>query len=275
MVKKYYKTIVSLLLLFVFVLSCFAFASCAYSPSGMEVWYLTAIEEGGKRYSAYNEDYYKGNFLSSDYLVFQFDEDGTVKITDWEGNVEKGTYTEKDNRKDTAVTVNLENGQVLTGTCAKYAFDGVWYEFSLTDGEVTYELTEENEAPKKNACVTLLKDAYPEISALALADITELRFGENALITDSSEIHKFFDCFQTAYINKRFQNANGVKTESDLIVVADKEYSLKMRVRMFSQTSIFVDVCYQEEYYELLGDLHEFLLNYAEVPELKEGENDL
>ena len=95
------------------------------------------------------------------------------------------------------------------------------------------------------------------------------------MITDSSEIHKFFDCFQTAYINKRFQNANGVKTESDLIVVADKEYSLKMRVRMFSQTSIFVDVCYQEEYYELLGDLHEFLLNYAEVPELKEGENDL
>ena len=129
--------------------SCLAVSGCRFSPKKIEKWYIRHIIENDTVY--YIGDHYNGTRISSDYLVFSFKEDGTVTINDLDGNVRKGAFTEKAtkraSRRATGVTVNLSDGTCLTGSCEKFAFDGVWYEFILSDGNVTYELTDKNDWP--------------------------------------------------------------------------------------------------------------------------------
>ena len=160
---------------------CFAFCSCAYSPAKTGIWYLESIWENGVSYSAGAEENYHGTLLSSDYLVFDFEKDGTVKITDLSGGVRKGTYTEKRGGKDSEITVTLEDGGSLTGRCGKYMFDGIWYDFYLIDGNATYYLTENNHLPKEGAVGMFLQEPYTGIAALDPSNLTEIVLNTDAL----------------------------------------------------------------------------------------------
>ena len=145
--KKIIRYLTLTLVIVLIAFSCLAVSGCCFSPTKIEKWYIMHIIENDTIY--YVGDHYNGTRISSDYLVFSFKEDGTVTITDLNGNERNGTFTEKATRRAraTEVTVNLSDGTCLTGSCGKFAFDGVWYEFRLSDGNVTYELTDKNDWP--------------------------------------------------------------------------------------------------------------------------------
>ncbi len=243
---------------------CFAFCSCAYSPAKTGIWYLESIWENGVSYSAGTEENYHGTLLSSDYLVFDFEKDGTVKITDLSGGVRKGTYTEKRGGKDSEITVTLEDGGSLTGRCGKYMFDGIWYEFYLTDGNATYYLTENNHLPKESAVGMFLKEAYPELAALDPSDITEIVLNSDewrVCITETDEIERFTGAFATANFLRNthygYPDYGSRHYVYSFTVTADKSYVVPMRVRGdFEETDVF----FGERYYKLRGDLSGFLL---------------
>lgn len=260
---KVKKLVFILPLIIVSIISCFALSSCAFSPTKIEFWYLESIEENGKIYNALSEECYKNEFLSTDYLVFKFNDNGKMTVTHIDGKVENGTFKEKYRSKTNEITVNLENGVTLKGDCGKFGFDGVWYRFFLSDGKVTYKLTERNASPKIIKRAMFLKEAYPEIAALTAEDISKINLNGNES-DDKTFIEKFVIAFKTDNFLKEthffYPDYNSENYYTVTVFTQTSSYTFSIRARCdYKFDYKFIDINYENEYYELRGDLAELL----------------
>lgn len=267
--EKILRSISVLAIVILLICSCLTFSACAYSPSNTDEWYIESIVENGKEYHSSSEDYYNGTLLSSDYMVFAFKKDGSVTIVDVNGNELKGTFTEKKSRGKTIVTVKLADGTILKGSCARYYFDATWYEFTLSNDKITYNLSFSNEYPRERQNGVILKEIYPEIARLAATDIQEISYHieDNAEFSLVGARYKkaFLKCFSTASfrtihyygddINK--QNSN----PATLIVKTDAgDYAIPLYIHKIYNK---VYIAYDSTYYQLRGDFAEWLLGFT------------
>ena len=270
--KKIIRYLTLTLVIVLIALSCFAVSGCCFSPTKIERWYIRHVIENGKTYYPGIGDYYNGTILSSDYLVFSFKEDGTVTITDLNGNVRTGTFTEKGGirARATKVTVNLSDGTCLTGSCGKFSFDGTWYEFILSDGNVTYELTDENAYPKGSRVGVILKEIYPEIASLSVAEIKEINyFIENGVadltLTDATDKENFLSSFSTASFLAEYyfvgDKPDGFYYNSGLLTIKtdNSEYEISLRVHKEYKK---VYIRYNSSSYQLRDDFAAWLLSF-------------
>ena len=272
--KKIIRYLTLTLVIVLIALSCFAVSGCCFSPTKIERWYIRHVIENGKTYYPGTEDYYNGTLLSSDYLVFSFKEDGTVTITDLNGNERKGTFTEKGGirARATKVTVNLSDGTILTGSCGKFSFDGTWYEFILSDGYTTYELTDENNCPKKSQEGAILKEIYSEIASLSAAEIKEINYViENGVadltLTDAADKENFLSAFSTASFGGRrltWGDIDYYDYNSGLLTIKtdNSEYEISLLVHEEYKK---VYIKYNSEAYQLRDDFATWLLSFFTV----------
>lgn len=263
---KIKQLILILPLIIISVFSCFALSSCSYSPTEIEQWYLESIVENDKHYNAISEECYKDELLSTDYLIFKFEKNGNFTLTHINGNVETGTFTEKRRGKASEITVNLDNGVTLTGSCGKFMFDGVWYDFYLSDGDTTYNLTESNESPKSNQRAMFLKDAFPEIAELTVDEIIKINLSDFEL-TNKKFIEKFLNGYKTAnFLKETYFGYPNYYSEyysyQVTVFTQTSSYTLSMRVR---SDCALTDICYENTYYTLRGDLADLLLSCLKI----------
>ncbi len=264
---KVKQLILILPLIIISVFSCFALSSCSFSPSEIEFWYLESIVEDEIYYYTRSEECYKNELLSTDYLVFKFENDGSMTITHINGDVENGTFTEKRRGNSREITVNLENGVTLTGSCRKFAvLIGVQYSFYLSDGNVTYYLTENNAMPKSNQRAMFLKDAFPEIAELTVDEIIKINLSDFEL-TNKKFIEKFLNGYKTAnFLKETYFGYPNYYSEyysyQVTVFTQTSSYTLSMRVR---SDCALTDICYENTYYTLRGDLAELLLSCLKI----------
>lgn len=269
--KNYLRYIFSAAIIILLVFSCITVSGCNFSPTEIEKWYIRDIIENGKSYSSGMEDYYNGILLSSDYMTFAFKTDGTVTVTYISGDEQSGTFIENKKSKDTDITVNLQDGTVFTGSCGKYMFDGVWYEFSLTDGKTEYILTDSNHSPKESQTGVILKNIYPEIASLTVSGIREIICSSKEAdmeiaITEAQDKENFLNSFSIAsFLSEHSYGGFNEKPSvlnyyaTSLTVKTDNaEYIIPLCVyKNFER----VYILYNSEYYELRDDFAEWLLS--------------
>lgn len=186
-----------------------------------------------------------------------------MTVTHIDGKVENGTFKEKYRSKTNEITVNLENGVTLKGDCGKFGFDGVWYRFFLSDGKVTYKLTERNASPKIIKRAMFLKEAYPEIAALTAEDISKINLNGNES-DDKTFIEKFVIAFKTDNFLKEthffYPDYNSENYYTVTVFTQTSSYTFSIRARCdYKFDYKFIDINYENEYYELRGDLAELL----------------
>ena len=126
------------ILSFILIMLTIILSGCYSDPAEVGTWYLGYIMRGEERYSCNDE--FDGELLFTDSWIWTFTEDGKVEIAALDGTKISGTYTaekKKTDRSSLYVTVTLDNGEEYTGFCGRFMFDGTWYEFSLTNGDIT------------------------------------------------------------------------------------------------------------------------------------------
>ncbi len=140
--KKIKKLLtISLTLILLFGL-CLCLTGCSVEPYHLDAWYLESYaDENGETHSV-GYDTIKQDILYSDDITIQYFEDGTFIFKEFDKE-HTGTYTYKNGRKETSISLTFSDGTKGNGTCAKYMFDGVWYEGTLQVFGKKYTFSEE------------------------------------------------------------------------------------------------------------------------------------
>ena len=139
--KKIKKLLTILLTLILIFSACMFLTGCNIEPYSLDTWYLESYsdENGKKHYVDY--DTIKQEILYSDDITIQYFEDGTFIFKEFDKKY-TGTYSYKYGKKETSVSLTFSDGIKGNGTCAKYMFDGVWYEGTLQVFGKEYTFTE-------------------------------------------------------------------------------------------------------------------------------------
>lgn len=128
--KKIKKSLTVLLTLILIFGACVFLTGCGIEPYILDTWYLESYsDENGERYDV-EYDTVKQEILYSDDITIRYFEDGTFVFKEFNKEY-TGTYTYKTDKQETSVSLTFSDGTKGKGTCAKYAFDGVWYEGTL------------------------------------------------------------------------------------------------------------------------------------------------
>lgn len=128
--KKIKKSLTILLTLILIFGACLLLTGCGIEPYCLDTWYLEAYsDENGEKYDV-GYDAIKQEILYSDDITIRYFEDGTFVFKEFNKEY-TGTYTYKIDKKETTVSLTFSDGMKGNGTCAKYMFDGVWYEGTL------------------------------------------------------------------------------------------------------------------------------------------------
>lgn len=128
--KKIKKSLTILLALILILGACLFLTGCGFEPYSLDTWYLESYsDENGEKYDV-GYDAIKQEILYSDDITIRYFEDGTFVFKEFNKEY-TGTYTYKIDKKETTVSLTFSDGMKGNGTCAKYMFDGVWYEGTL------------------------------------------------------------------------------------------------------------------------------------------------
>ena len=128
--KKIKKSLTILLTLILIFGACLLLTGCGIEPYSLDTWYLESYsDENGERHDV-EYDTVKQEILYSDDITIRYFEDGTFVFKEFNKKY-TGTYTYKTDKKETFVSLTFSDGAKGKGTCAKYMFDGVWYEGTL------------------------------------------------------------------------------------------------------------------------------------------------
>ena len=136
-IKKLSTILLALILIFG---ACLFLTGCGFEPYSLDTWYLESYsDENGEKYDV-GYDTIKQEILYSDDITIRYFEDGTFVFKEFNKEY-TGTYTYKIDKKETIVSLTFSDGMKGNGTCAKYMFDGVWYEGTLQAFGKEYSFT--------------------------------------------------------------------------------------------------------------------------------------
>lgn len=121
--------ILSLAILFILSISLFL-TGCNLAPFEIDTWYLSSYidEEGNIHYVGY--DHITTTHLYSDDITIRYFENNTFVFKKFDKEY-TGTYKYKKGDGKTSISLAFSDGTKGKGTCARYGFDGTWYEGTL------------------------------------------------------------------------------------------------------------------------------------------------
>lgn len=110
--------------------ACLYLTGCGMAPYCLETWYLTGYSDENGEFRNVGYDTAKQTCLYSDDITLRYFEDGTFIFKEFDREY-TGTYDYETGKKETLVSLAFSDGSKGNGVCAKYMFDGVWYDGSL------------------------------------------------------------------------------------------------------------------------------------------------
>ena len=140
--KRMKRLLTTLLVVLLMIGICLCFAGCGVDPYYLDTWYLVSYADENGNSNGVGYDDITATHLYSDDITIQYFEDKTFIFKEFDKEY-KGTYTYKNGRKETSVSLTFSDGTKGKGTCAKYMFDGVWYVGMLEAFGKEYNFSEE------------------------------------------------------------------------------------------------------------------------------------
>ena len=143
MTKRMFVALLAAVLLF----SCLCFTGCESTPYEIETYYLTSYrDENGVTHKT-GSDPIAMTVLYDDDIILRYLEDKTFIFREF-GKTCTGTYTWKGGSKETTVELTFSDGSKGSGTCARYFFDGTWFEATLEAFGKSYKFDGDTRDPR-------------------------------------------------------------------------------------------------------------------------------
>ncbi len=117
-------------------------SGCAVEPYTVKWEFVSCMVKGGGTYCPAFDEIHHKKTLEWDSVRISFAENGSFTFHSIDGTNYSGTYTYENKKGETLVELRFGNEECASGTCRKYAFDGVWYEADFTIFDVLYHFEE-------------------------------------------------------------------------------------------------------------------------------------